>query len=536
MNLLVLFLLLAAPAATDIAQRLARWKPVEMPYHPETLNARERQEVDKLVAAAREIEAIYWQQSDPEALELYKTTQDARLKRLLFINGARFDLIDENKPFVGTKPIPPGRNLYPEGLTSAQIEAYVKAHPAEKDAIYNPYTILRWEGGKPGTKLEATPYHVEYKKWLEPAAKSLREAADLSDDKDFAQFLRMRADALLSDDYYPSDLKWLDLKNPKIDVIFAPYETYLDDVLGVKTSYEAALLIRNEPESAKLALYQKYIPDIQDALPLATADRPSKRGQPTPMEVMDAPFRTGDLLHGYQAVADNLPNDPRIHDTKGTKKIFFINFLFWRLNAVILPISKKLMPPSQTTQVSADGFMASVVLHEISHGLGPAFSRVNGKRVEINEALGPVYSGLEEAKADVVGMFGLKWLVDHGALPKDQLDVYYASYVASIFRTLRFGVAEAHGKAELMEFNYLLENNALTYKEGVYTVNFDKMPVALAQLSKELLDMEATGNRKRAEAWFVKYNEVPGELKKALEGTKGIPVDIFPTFALGRVL
>ncbi len=200
MTLLVLFLLLAAPAATDIAQRLARWKPVDMPYHSETLTARERQAVDKLVKASREMEAIYWQQSDPEALELYKTTKDPNLKRLLFINGARFDLIDENKPFVGTKPIPPGRNLYPEGLTSAQIEAYVKTHPGEKDAIYSPYTVLRWQGGKPGTKLEAIPYRVEFKKWLEPAAKSLREAADFSDDKDFAQFLRMRADALLSDD------------------------------------------------------------------------------------------------------------------------------------------------------------------------------------------------------------------------------------------------------------------------------------------------------------------------------------------------
>jgi hypothetical protein len=318
MNILLLFLQLAAASASpDISQRLARWKTVDMPYHPETLSAREKQVVEKLVGAARDVEAIYWQQSDPEALELYKTTKDPNLKRLLFINGARFDLIDENKPFVGKKPIPPGRNLYPAGITRDQIEAYVKAHPSEKDAIYNPYTVLRWEGKKPGAKLVATPYHVEYKKWLDPAAKSLREAADLSDDKAFAKFLRMRADALLSDEYYASDLQWLDLKNPKIDVIFAPYETYLDDVLGVKTSYEASLLIRNEPESAKLELYQKYVPDIQDALPLAAADRPSKRGQPTPMEVMDAPFRTGDLLHGYQAVADNLPNDPRIHEYEG---------------------------------------------------------------------------------------------------------------------------------------------------------------------------------------------------------------------------
>ena len=355
MILLVLFLLLAAPAATDIAQRLARWKTVEMPYHSETLNAREKQVVEKLVEASRQIEAIYWQQSDPDGLALYKTTKDANLKRLLMINGGRFDLIDENKPFVGAKPIPPGRNLYPAGLTSAQIEAYVKAHPDEKDAIYSPYTVLRWNGAK----LDAIPYHVEYKKYLEPAARSLREAADLSDDNNFAKFLRLRADALLSDDYYPSDLQWMDLKNPKIDVIFAPYETYLDDVLGVKTSYGAALLVRNEPESAKLELYQKYVPDIQDALPLPAADRPSKRGQPTPMEVMDAPFRTGDLLHGYQAVADNLPNDPRIHDSKGTKKIFFKNFMDARVNYVVLPLAKYLMPEAQAARASAEGYLAA---------------------------------------------------------------------------------------------------------------------------------------------------------------------------------
>jgi hypothetical protein len=527
MKYLALFLLLAAPAATDVAQRLARWKPVEMPFHAETLSARERQQVDKLAAAARQLEAIYWQQSDPEGLELYKTTQDRNLKRLLFINGARFDLIDDNKPFVGTKPVPPGRNLYPEGLTSAQIEAYVKAHPAEKDAVYNPYTVLRWNKAK----LEAIPYRVEYKKWLEPAAKLLREAADLSDDKDFAQFLRLRADALLSDDYYPSDLKWLDLKNPKIDVILAPYETYLDGVLGVKTSYEAALLIRNEPESAKLALYQKYVPDIQDALPLAAADRPSKRGQPTPMEVMDAPLRTGDLLHGYQAVADNLPNDPRVHDTKGTKKIFFKNFMDARVNSVVLPLAKYLMPEAQAAQASGEGYLAAVVLHEISHGLGPAYSHVNGKQVPITEAIGPVYSALEEAKADVVGMYGLAWLMDHGALPKNRAQEYYSSYVAGIFRSVRYGVAEAHGRAEMMEFNYLVEQKAVNRAAGKYSVDFAEIPTAIASLSKELLTIEATGDRQRAEAWFNRYDKMPSELAEAMKPASKLPVDVWPNFS-----
>ncbi len=527
MNYLLLFLLLAAPQATDIAQRLARWKPVEMPYRPDKLSARERQEVDKLVQASRLMEDIYWQQSDPEALALYNTTKDARLKQLLFINGARFDLIDENKPFTGTKTIPPGRNLYPEGLTSAQIEAYVKAHPAEKDAIYSPYTILRWQG----TKLAAIPYHVEFKKWLDPTANLLREAAGLSDDKDFAQFLRMRADALLSDDYYPSDLKWLDLKNPKIDVIFAPYETYLDGVLGVKTSYEAAVLIRNDAESAKLALYQKYIPDLQDALPIAAADKPSKRGQPTPMEVVDAPFRTGDFLHGYQAVADNLPNDPRVHDTKGTKKIFFKNFMDARVGYVVLPLAKYLMPQQQAAQVSGEGYLAAVVLHEISHGLGPAYSRVNGKQAPITEAIGPVYSALEEAKADVVGMYGLAWLMDHGALEKNRAQEYYASYVAGIFRSVRYGVAEAHGRAEMMEFNYLVEQKAVNRAGGKYSVDFARMPAAIASLAKELLTIEATGDRQRAEAWFNRYDKMPAELADAMKAASKLPVDIWPIFS-----
>jgi hypothetical protein len=531
MNYLLLLLLFAAPAANQLARMLAQWKPVEMPYRPATLSARERQEVDKLVAASREIESIYWQQSDPQALALYKTTKNADLKRLLLINGSEFNLIDENKPFVGTQAIPPGRNIYPEGLTSAQIEAYVKAHPAEKDAIYSPYTVLRWQGGKPGTKLEAIGYHFEFQPWLERASKDLQEAANLSDDKDFAQFLRMRAGALLSDNYYPSDLKWLDLKNPKIDVIFAPYETYLDDVLGVKTSYGAAILIRNDAESAKLALYQKYVPDIQDALPLAAADKPSKRGQPTPMEVVDAPFRTGDLLHGYQAVADNLPNDPRIHEVKGTKKIFFKNFMDARVNSIILPLAKYVMPEAQAAQASGEGYMASTVLHEISHGLGPAFARVNGKQAPITEAIGPVYSPLEEAKADVVGMYGLAWLMDHGALPKDRAQEYYASYLAGIFRTVRYGIAEAHGRAEMMEFNYLVEQKAVNRVAGKYSVDFARMPAAIAALAKELLTIEATGDRSRAEAWFNKYDKMPPELTEAMKPASKLPVEIWPEFS-----
>jgi hypothetical protein len=363
--------------------------------------------------------------------------------------------------------------------------------------------------------------------------KLLREAAALSDDKAFAEFLRARADALLTDDYYKSDLLWVDLKDPKFDVIFAPYETYLDEVLGVKTSYGSAVLMRNEAESRKLATYQQYVPDIQDALPLAAQDRPSKRGHVTPMEVMDTPFRAGDLRHGYQAVADNLPNDPRIHQEKGSKKIFFKNFMDARVNYVVLPIAKKLMRADQAAKASGEGYLAAVLLHEICHGLGPAFARLGSRQVDIREAIGPVFSALEEAKADVVGMFGLKWMVDRGALPKERLEEYYASYVAGIFRTLRFGTAEAHGRAEMMEFNYLSQEKAITRDAatGRYAIDYTRIPGALAQLAKELLEIEATGDRARAENWFKRYDAMPADLKSALQNTNDVPVDVDPVFA-----
>src|SRR5262249_9758445 len=302
----------------------------------------------------------------------------------------------------------------------------------------------------------------------------------LSTDKAFADFLRLRAEALLTDDYYKSDLAWLDLESPKFDIIFAPYETYLDDVLGVKTSYGAAVMIRNEKESAKLATLMKYVREIQEALPLEPEDKPSLAGKSTPMEVMDTPFRGGDLRHGYQAVADNLPNDPRVHEEKGTKKIFFKNYMDARVNYVVLPIGKLLLREDQAARASMDGYMAAVLMHEISHGLGPAYARTSAGKTDIRASLGPVYAGVEEAKADVVGLYGLQWLIEKGVVPKEGAEEIYASYVAGVFRTVRFGVAEAHGRAEMMEFNYLAEQGAITRdpKTGRYTIDYPKMQSA----------------------------------------------------------
>lgn len=531
LRILLLLMCLAATGTSATDAILAKWQPLQMPYRAAGLSARERQMIEKLVEASRYLDDIFWRQSDPEGLGLYKSTSDPALKRLLMINGCRWNLLNENLPFVGGEAMPPGHALYPKDLTREQIEQYVKQHPEDKAAIYDPYTVVERRGGR----VAGVPYHEAYKEFIGPMSEALREAAALSDDPAFARFLGLRADALLGDDYYASDIAWLELDNPKFDVIFAPYETYLDDLLGVKTSYGAAVLIRNEEESRKLAVFQKYVPEIQDALPLAPEDRPSKKGHATPMEVMDSPYRAGDLRHGYQAVADNLPNDPRVHQEKGSKKIFFRNFMDARVEYIILPLARRLIRQDQASKASAEGYLVGTLLHEIAHGLGPAFARQGGKQVDIREAIGATYSALEEAKADVVGMFGVKWLADRGALPKERLEEYYVSYVADIFRTLRFGTGEAHARAEMMECNYLLEHKALAQDAqgagGRYAIDYARIPGVLADLSKKLLVIEATGDRARAEAWFARYDKMPPAMEKALESAGDVPVDIDPIFS-----
>jgi 2-amino-4-hydroxy-6-hydroxymethyldihydropteridine diphosphokinase len=518
--------------APDLAQRVAKFQRVKMPFNAAGLSPRERQMIGKLVEASGLLDCIFWRQSDPEGLKLYLSLastnpQDELLRRYLKINGSRFDLIDDEKPFVGPQPMPLGRGFFPADLTLAAFNAYVIAHPEQKAALYDPQTIVV----RKGNALEAVHYAIVYKEFLVPMAADLRAAADLSDDPAFAKFLRLRADALLNDNYFDSDIAWIGLQNPKFDVIFAPYETYLDSFLGVKTSYGASVMIRNEEESRKLAVFQKYVPDLQESLPLAPEDLPSKRGKQTPMEVMDGVYRAGDLLHGYQAVADNLPNDPRIQEQAGAKKIFWKNFNDARVNYVIIPLAKRVIRPDQAALASGEGYLIDTLLHEISHSLGPSFAYTAKGKVDIREAIGPLYSGLEEAKADVVGEMDLDWLIKHGAYPAEKRNEVYASYVAGIFRTVRFGIAEAHGAGMIMEFNYLAEQGAIRRgSSGLYEIDFDRMPAAIAGLSKELLEEEATGDRARTENWFKKYSVMPPDLSALLAKTTDVPVDIDPEF------
>ena len=520
--------------APNLGKQVAKFKPIHISFDSSALTVNEKKMVDKLVDAAGLLDCIYWRQSDPEGLKLYLSLADKHdrqsdlLREYLKINGDRWDFIDDDKPFFGTDPMPPGHAFYPWGITKDLLDSYVAAHPDQKTALYDPHTIVV----RDGDNLKAAPYHTAYREFLVPMARDLREASELTPDPAFANFLRLRAHALLTDDYFQSDVAWLSLRDPKFDIIFAPYEVYLDGLLGVKTSYGASIMIRNDAESKKLEIYQKYVPQLQESLPLPSAELPSKRGKQSPMEVVDAIYRSGDLLHGYQAVADNLPNDPRIHVLKGSKKIFWNNFMDARVNNVILPLVQDMMVPHQASMVTGDGVLQFVILHEISHGLGPSFAKTGGGKVGIGEAIGPEYSALEESKADIVGMRCVYWLAQHGAIPKGELDGIYASFLGESFRTIRFGVAEAHGKGVMMEISYLTAQGAIRREPstGLYEADFSKMPAAIDSLAKKLLQLEAAGDRAGTEAWFKKYAVMPPELSAALAKSSDVPVDVNPTF------
>jgi len=521
----------------DLAERLAKFKPIHIAFDSSGLAEKEKKMVDKLVDAAGLLDCIFWRQSDPEGLKLYlslansKDRKDQMVSEYLKINGGRFDLLDDNRPFVGAEPMPLGRGFFFPTETRENLQQLISKGSLKKPDVYSPYTIEHPCGVDAASPC-FYPYHTVFREFLVPMAKDLREASELTDDPAFAHFLQLRAHALLTDDYLASDVAWLDLKHPKFDIIFAPYETYLDGLLGVKASYGASVMIRNDAESKRLERFQQYVPQLQESLPLPAADRPSLHGKQAPMEVVEAIYRSGDLLHGYQAVADNLPNDPRIHEQKGTKKMFWKNFTDARVNYIILPIAQRLMSAEQAKLVTGDSLLTFVTLHEISHGLGPAYARMSSGKVSIREAIGHQFSALEEAKADITGMMCVKWLADQGAIPRDRLDGIYASFLGETFRTIRFGIAEAHGQASMMEFGYLNEQGAILRDPatGLYEAIFDKMPGAMASLAKELLEQEATGDRARAENWFRKYALMPAELSAALAKGSDIPVDVDPEF------
>jgi len=515
--------------APDVAQRLAQLPRTVVEYDMSKLSESDRQVVAKLIEASKQIDEIFWRQVSEEnpkwREQLAKTGGPAY--DLFIANKGPWDRLKSDEPFIGTKKKPEGAAFYPEDMTKAEFEKYIAAHPNQKDELTGLLTVVR----RDGVNLVGVPYHAYYADFLKPAAQKLKEAAAITTDKSLQTFLNKRADAFLSDDYRDSDMAWMDL-NGSLEVVIGPYEVYEDNLFNYKASYEAFICAVDQQESAKLASYAKALPEMEKNLPEPEQYRNPNRGTDSPIKVVQELYTAGDARRGVQTAAFNLPNDEVVREKKGSKKVLLKNVINAKYKQSGEPIAHRVLDESQLPMLSFPAFFDQILFHELSHGLGPGFiTHPNGQREEVRIPLKNLYSTIEESKADVLGLWNINYALQHGLLSGYTEQQLYATYAGIIFRSLRFGVGEAHGRGTALQWNWLREKGGIApSSNGRYKVDFDKFRDGMKSLATELLTIEATGDFTRAETLLNKYGVESAEMKSVNAKLMDIPVDITPVF------
>ena len=516
--------------APDVAQRMAQLPRTVIDYDRSLLDDNERQVVDKLIEASKQIDEIYWRQVSEEnpAWRAQLAKQGGAAYDYFIANKGPWDRLKGDEPFIGTMKKPEGAAFYPADITKEEFERYVAQHPAQKDELQGLFTVVR----RDGTNLVAIPYSAFYKDLLDPAAAKLREAAAITNDPTLKRFLTLRADAFASGDYRESDMAWMDLAG-NIEVVIGPYEVYEDNLFNYKASFESFVTVVDKPESAKLAAYAHALPDMERNLPEPEQYKNPNRGSESPIKVVQELYTAGDARRGVQTAAFNLPNDEFVREKKGSKKVLLKNVMDAKFRQSGQPIAMRVLDPSLTSLVSFDAFFNHVLFHELSHGLGPGFlTQPNGQRVEVRIPLKELYSTIEECKADVLGVWNLIYAQQHGLVTAFDEKQLFATYAGLMFRSTRFGVGEAHGRGTAIQWNWLRERGAVTpVAGGRYTVDFAKARDAVRALATELLTIEATGDYTRAHALLDQYGKETPEMVAVNATLKDIPVDITPVFA-----
>jgi len=534
----------AAPSADELNQMAARFAPAPLEVDLSSLSAGDKKALAKLIEAGRIVNHIFMQQFWSGDLALYDKLQldktplgKARL-RYFWINKGPWSEIDEHKAFLPGVPAkkPAGANFYPEDMTKEEFESWVKAHPDQKEQAEGFFTVVRRDANKQ-TKL--VPYSVEYKADLSHAGRLLKEAAALTDNASLKKFLTTRATAFGSNDYFESDMAWMDLDAP-VDVTIGPYETYNDELFGYKAAFEAYINVRDDKESARLAFLGEHLQEIENNLPEDPQYRVAKLGAAAPIRVVNEVFAAGDGNHGVQTAAYNLPNDDKVVQQKGSKRVMLKNIQEAKFKSTLEPISKVVLQPAAQQDLSFELFFTHIVAHELTHGLGPHQIKINGRDTNPRLELKELYSAVEEAKADVTGLFALQYLMtqaDKGAvqapLPHgpDAERKLYTTYLASSFRTLRFGLQDSHAKGMAVQFNYFLDKGAfVANSDGTFSVDLNKIKDAVAGLDHDLLTLEATGDYAGTKKLMSEMMVLRPEVQKALERLKGVPTDIEPVF------
>jgi hypothetical protein len=522
--------------APDIKARLAQYARTDITVDDSLLNDEERKVLEKLVAAARPMNDIFWKQLDQDGLALRKALLESTepwardFLRYLEINFGPYDILEGNKPFLGSTPRLPGVGFYPPDLTRGQFEDYVAAHPAVKESFESAYTVIRRKNGE----LVAIPDSTEYRESLEPTAQALREAAQLTTNPSLRDYLVQRADDLLSNDYYKSDVLWIELKDNLVEIVIGPFEVYEDNLMGLKASYESFVYINDRQEMEKIKGYLGYLEEMQQNLPVEPEYKDQKVASlASPLNVVFEVFVAGSARAGVQTSAFVLPNDEKVREEKGTKKVFLKNVMEAKFNKSLIPISERVLAPEDARLVTFFAYFNEVILHEISHALGLNYVTLpDGSRISVNKALREHGSAIEEAKADIVGLYNVPLLIEHGYIPKEKEPEIYATYLAGMFRSLRFGATEAHGLGTLVQFNYLREKEAFLYDPQTerFRVNPDKVRPAVRDLAARFLVIEGKGSYEEAGEFLKKYGQMDEITRKTIQKLTDIPVDIEPIF------
>ncbi len=540
--ILVLFLLsgcgrkiITKKASLDhVKGQLTKLAPVTLTYDLSTLPAEEVQVIKLLVEASRHMDDIFLQQvyeKNPGILKQLQKSKDPEDKVYLDLFKIMFgpwDRLDEDRPFINTMTKPPRANYYPADMVKEEFNRWLEEHPEDRETFQNEFTMIRQKGNQ----LVAIPYPEFFKDQLKPAAELLRKAAEITSDVTLATYLRSRADALLSNDYYQSDMDWMDLAGD-IEVVIGPYEVYEDNLFGYKAAYESFICVVDHEESEKLKQIGKYLNDMEAHLPIPDKYKNFERGSSSPIKVVNEIFTAGDTKAGIQTTAFNLPNDERVREAKGSKKVMLKNVMNAKFEKCWIPIVNTVLAQKDLKRVSFDGYFNHTLMHEVSHGLGPGRIAVNGRETTVSKELKQLYSTIEECKADVLGMYNAQYLIDKKVLSKELDNTLYASNLGGMFRSIRFGIGEAHGGGVAIQLNYYIDKGAFRVdKDGRFSVNDHKMKNAVRELAHELLMIQAKGDYKGAKKMIDTYKNIQPEVQAALDKLKDVPIDIRPVYPI----
>jgi hypothetical protein len=525
----------------EVSRRLQQYVPVEINYDDSALSEGDKAALLKLVQAAKLMDEIFLRQVYSKNPQIHKALVGSDnpdyvvLHDYFDINFGPFDRLNGDEPFINTdEQKPAGANYYPEDMTKEEFENWIAEHPNDAEAFRSFFTVIR----RDGEKLVAIPYSQAYREFLEPAAKLLKEAAQLTTNSSLQTYLNSRADAFLSNDYFQSDMDWMDLKDHDIEIVIGPYETYEDKLFGYKAAFESFITLVDKDASHKLKAVGQYLDALEKRLPIPDVHKNFNRGSESPIKVVNEVFTAGDTKAGVQTIAFNLPNDERVREAKGSKKVMLRNVSEAKYNAISRRIMARVMDDADVKRASFDAFFYHVLLHEMVHGIGPGTIQKNGVTTTVSRELKETYSTLEEAKADIVGLYQFPFMVEKGVFSKEMGDAVYASFVGGIFRSVRFGIEEAHGGGNVIILNYLQEKNGVVYdlKTGKFRVNYAKIADAVKALSHDILMIQALGDYDGAKKFIEKYRYISPELQSALERLADIPVDIKPVYHIEKEL